>query len=134
MGTFHIGNAPGAIATDGQGTIWVSNPAESMVSKLTMEGTEASTFPVGNSPEPVIWDGDNLWVGNSLSHTISKMNLQGEELEVYESFGREPNALVFDGENIWSANQFDHNATRISREGELLGTYAVSTLPLTLVF
>jgi DNA-binding beta-propeller fold protein YncE len=51
----------------------VANSDSNSLTKLRVsDGANLGTFPVGNNPQGVAFDGANMWVANGGSNTVSK--------------------------------------------------------------
>src|SRR5664279_342612 len=85
---------------------------------------QTTSFPVGEFPYGLAFDGANVWVANSGSATVSKLRAaDGANLGSF-SVGLEPIALAFDGANVWVANEFDNTVSKLrAADGATLGTF-----------
>ncbi len=99
--------------------LWVVNQGAKTVQWIDpTSGTIVHTYPVGNGPNALAWDGLFLWVSNSLDNTIIQIDPDrdsavdpgavGEPIAV----GRTPNALLWDGTSLWVANRGDSTIMR----------------------
>jgi YVTN family beta-propeller protein len=70
----------------------------------TYGGTPDSTFPVGNSPTGVAFDGTNIWVA-SLDGLLTVLALNGRLLYQVDG-GIRPYGLAFDGGYMWVADYY----------------------------
>lgn len=70
------------------------------------DGALLATFPVGSTPEGILFDGSNIWVANLLSDTVTKLRASdGAPLGTF-SAGDGGRDLAFDGDNIWVADYY----------------------------
>ena len=90
-----------------------------------------NTFPVGNFPNALVFDGESIWVATF--NGITKLSLDGQQLGTF-SVGDFPRALAFDGESIWVANAVSDTVTKLGLDGRQLGTFPVGDLPEALAF
>ena len=71
------------------------------------------SFPVGDAPQGVAFDGTNIWVANVSSDNVTKLRASdGANLGTFPV--ARPFGVAFDGANIWVANGNSNNVTRIS--------------------
>jgi DNA-binding beta-propeller fold protein YncE len=58
------------------------------------------TYPSGNFPADLAFDGDHLWVANQGDGTVSKLDpVTGTVLGSFHAAGS--NRLIYDGSNMW---------------------------------
>src|SRR5947208_7500891 len=91
----------------------------------TQQPTERiQTFPVGNLPVGLAFDGENMWVANFNDNTITKLRASdGMSLGTFP-VGQSPTGLLFDGTNVWVANLNDDTLMKIRpSDGAILGTF-----------
>src|ERR1700730_4900745 len=88
----------------------------------------ATSFPVGNQPYGLAFDGANIWVANYFEGSVSKLRANdGQNLGTFK-VGGEPLGVAFDGANIWVSNntQFATTVTKLrASDGTNLGTFNV---------
>jgi hypothetical protein len=83
------------------------------------------TYPVGNNPLGVAFDGTNIWVSNAGNGTVSELTSKGAVVGTY-TVGSSPLSLVFDGTNIWVGSTGSGYITELSAStGSVVGTYNV---------
>ena len=68
------------------------------------DGSNLGTFPTGNKPVALAYDGENIWVANKFSHNVMKLRASDGSLVDTIKVGRSPEALLFDGNSVWVAN------------------------------
>ena len=121
--TFGIGTAPAGVAFDGL-NVWVANSTTNNVTKVTATGiaggglnarqvatlhwyttnTTFKSYPTGQGPEAVAFDGTNVWVANSGSNTITKQSVATRRDRCKRSRSvRGRRRSCFDGTYIWVA-------------------------------
>ncbi len=72
------------------------------------------SFPVGDVPFGVAFDGANIWVTNEVGDNVTKLRaFDGAHLGTFP-VGIGPQGVAFDGANIWVANGSSDSVTRIS--------------------
>ena len=97
------------------------------------------TFPVGEFPVALAFDGNSIWVANLDENTLSKLALDGTELGTFP-VGEGPWALTFDGQSIWVANagieraRGGNTVSKLALDGTVLGTFPVVQGPAALAF
>jgi hypothetical protein len=89
------------------------------------------SFPVGNYPSYLTFDGANVWVTNGgPTSSVTKLRASdGERLGVFP-VAKNPAHLTFDGENIWVACDNGNAITKLrASDRALLGTFPMHDLP-----
>ena len=92
-------------------------------------------LPVGNNPNDVAFDGENVWVANNGDNSVTK--LRASDCAILGTFpvGDGPLALAFDGANIWVANHNSNNVTKLkASDGTVVSTFAVGSDPAGIAF
>jgi DNA-binding beta-propeller fold protein YncE len=83
-----------------------------------------TSFPVGATPDGVVFDGGSIWVANETSNNITKIRpSDGAVLGTFPSGGNQPQSLTFDGANIWVTNYFNNVAKLRASDGATLGVF-----------
>lgn len=139
LGTYSVGDHPGAIAFDGA-NVWVVNNIDGSspgtVSKLNAsDGTSMGTFTVGANPRAIAFDGANIWVANFGPHTVSKLRSSDGVSQGTFSVGFNPQGIAFDGANIWITNNGSGTVSKLrATDGASQGTFSVGSNPTSIVF
>ena len=76
------------------------------------------SFPAGNFPRALAFDGHHVWVVNLTSNSVSKITREGQTVGEYPA-GTLPQSIVFDGENLWVGTSIGE-VIKLSTEGETL--------------
>jgi sugar lactone lactonase YvrE len=96
-----------------------------------------ATFPVGNSPSGVAFDGANIWVTTSGTFTVTKLRASdGANLGSFP-VGSGSNQVAFDGANIWVTNSGSSTVTKLrASDGACVGTctFTVGQFPIGVAF
>ena len=88
------------------------------------------SFPAGNSPEGLAFDGNSIWAVNGPDSAVTKLRARDGFIEGVFPVGREPHYLVFDGTNIWAANAGDGTVTELrASDGTFLASYHAGVSP-----
>src|SRR4051794_36231844 len=87
------------------------------------ERTTIQTFPVGDQPEALAFDGANVWVTNALDNTVTKLRASdGAPQGTFAVVGSFPQWITFDGTNVWVSNTSSDNVTKLlASDGTVLG-------------
>ncbi len=95
-----------------------------------LKAQASATYPVGEAPVGIAFDGVNIWVTNSGDNSVSELLAStGATIGTYP-VGSIPYAVAFDGANIWVANLGSNNVTKLlASTGVLVGTYPVGLSP-----
>jgi DNA-binding beta-propeller fold protein YncE len=112
---------PDDFVTRGQMAVFVTkatavpfqkNPMQIALLKWYDAG-QAATFPVGDAPIGIAFDGANIWVANFDSDNVTKLRASdGAHLGTFP-VGDLPVGIAFDGASIWVANNFSDNVTKL---------------------
>jgi hypothetical protein len=88
------------------------------------------SFPMGNGPDHLVFDGANIWVTNTGDDTVTKLRASdGTNLGTFP-VGDYPRWITFDGASIWVVNIHSNNVTKLrASDGVVLGTFAVGSFP-----
>lgn len=79
-------------------------------------GVTGGTFPVGNGPDAMAFDGTNMWVTNFGSNTVTELSPTGATLRTV-TVGSNPDAIAFDGTDMWVADGGDNTVTELPPAG-----------------
>src|SRR5437762_2842859 len=72
-----------------------------------------TTFPTGNGPSGVTFDGANMWVVNAFDNSVTKLRVSdGANLGSF-AVGNQPFEAAFDGANVWVTNYNSNNVTKL---------------------
>jgi DNA-binding beta-propeller fold protein YncE len=128
---------PEGIVFDGH-SVWVADdgPHSNTVTKIDAASqTVVGTYPVGQAPDAMGFDGKNIWVGNSESNNVWLLNPgTGQYVNGFSTnnpFPTYPADMVYDGANMWVANGIAPNVGNGSvskmraADGAILGVYTV---------
>jgi DNA-binding beta-propeller fold protein YncE len=96
---------------NGQGSTQVSYDGSGGVTLQCVTGspspspspTPPNTFPVGNHPVGIAFDGTHMWVTNENDNTVTELNPDGSAAGTF-GVGTHPKAIAFDGTHMWVAN------------------------------
>ena len=91
-----------------------------MTKVSSADGTVLGSFPVGDGPNGIAFDGTNIWVANFFSDDVTKLTNKGIVLGTFP-VGDGPAGVLYDGTNIWVANSGGDNATMMSIKGQIRG-------------
>ena len=96
-----------------------------MTKVSSADGTVLGSFPVGDGPNGIAFDGTNIWVANFFSDDVTKLTNKGIALGTFP-VGDGPAGVLYDGTNIWVANFGDDTVTKMDPlTGATLATYSV---------
>jgi DNA-binding beta-propeller fold protein YncE len=124
-------SAPGAIAFDGSGDLFVANG--SVVSKFNPSGNVINAnFATGlNAPDGLVFDSSgNLYAANSGGGTVSEIAPNGSVINASFASGlSSPEGLAFDSSgNLYVANYNSGTVSKFAANGNLINASFVSGL------
>jgi len=113
------------------------------VGSTSLLGDRPTSYPVGDEPRALLFDGSSLWVANFFDNSLTKLaasdcgsapDVCGQSLGTIEVDDL-PVALAFDGDNLWVASSFEQTVSAVSpASGEVIGRYALPHVPSALVW
>lgn len=110
-------NFPVAVAVDGSGNAWLANQSSTTITKITADGTQATSFSCCNAPSGLAIDQHgNIWVTNFLEDSVSELSPTGAVLSSGFTGGGllRPQAIAVDGkDNVWVANYHGGSITEL---------------------
>jgi hypothetical protein len=92
--------ATGQPAFDGN-SLWVAAAGNVVKKVRPSDFAVLATYPVGQGPISLLFDGANIWVANYTDNTVTKLRaIDGANKGTF-SVGNSPYDLAFDGATIW---------------------------------
>ncbi len=92
-----------------------------------------ASFPVGNGPFSMAFDGANIWVTNAKSNNVTELRAaDGAPMGTFALPAGTARCVAFDGANIWVAgsNSGVGTVTKLrAADGTTLGTFSVGANP-----
>ena len=129
LGTFPVGDGPGALAFDGL-NLWVAHRNDDTVSQVSTAGAVLATFPTGRRPVNLAYDGTALWVANNLDDTVTRLSTADGGITAKLHVAKGPFAVLYDGSAIWVTSFFGRSVTKVRPlDGAPLGTFKVGDGP-----
>lgn len=107
-------------------------------SRAGLFNARAQSFPVGDSPRALLFDGQFLWVAHALDETIARVSVSdcGEgdttcgRAEVTYPLDDLPVSLAFDGDRLWVAGALSSSLLALDRtSGEILQRVELPNVP-----
>jgi len=113
------------------------------VGSTSLLGDRPTSYPVGDEPRALLFDGSSLWVANFFDNSLTKLAVSdcgsapdvcGQSLGTIEVDDL-PVALAFDGDNLWVASSLEQTVSAVSpASGEIIGRYALPHVPSALAW
>ena len=88
-----------------------------------------TSFPVGNQPYGVAFDGANIWTANNGDSSVSKLAANDGRLLGKFNVPGGPFGVTFDGANIWVSCLLGSVVKLQASTGKILGTFTVGNGP-----
>jgi serine/threonine-protein kinase len=90
-----------------------------VLSSTSLRGNPVTSYPVGDEPRALLFDGDALWVANFFGNSLTKLSVSGCGTTAEgcgDSLGTFPVddlpvALAFDGEFLWVASSLEQTVS-----------------------
>ena len=90
----------------------MANQSSNTLTELrATDGHPLGTFPMGNGPSGLAFDGAYMWIPNINDNTVSKVASTGAIINTY-TFGNRPNNVAFDGASIWVTNSSSNTVSK----------------------
>jgi YVTN family beta-propeller protein len=131
-----------ALLVLGAGALLVLGSGAFLVSQRG-RGPVAATYPAGDSPRAVLFDGETVWVANFFDYTVTRLQATGcsssadpcgRPLGTYY-LNNAPVSLAHDGRSLWVAETTVGYLTRLDpATGERLDQYRLPHLPGALLY
>ena len=102
-----------------------------------------ATFPVGDQPRALLFDGQAIWVANYFDNTLTKLaasGCAGSSPECGRALGTFPvdslpSAMAFDGDRLWVGSSLDQTLSVLDpASGAADATYQLSHVPTAFVW
>src|SRR5437763_9234230 len=110
----------------------VLSPLAAKAEPLDPGDFQIQSFPVGNGPLGLVFDGANIWVTNSQDGMVTELRASdGANLGTFPA-GSWPTWITFDGANIWVSNSSSARGTVTklrASDGVVLDTFAIGSSP-----
>src|SRR2546423_5765161 len=86
------------------------------------------TFPTGDGPQYLAFDGANIWVSNFYGGSLTRLRASDGSPQGTFTAGPTPGQLAFDGANIWVSGWSDNSVRKLrASNGEILKTIPVGS-------
>jgi DNA-binding beta-propeller fold protein YncE len=112
--------------------------ASSVAAQEAAPSGTIETFPAGENPWGLAFDGENIWVTNAIisGGTVTKLRASdGALLGTFPVNGASAAGITFDGENIWVASTLSSTVTKLrASDGAYLGGLIIAQDPLGITF
>jgi len=102
-----------------------------------------ATYPVGDQPRALLFDGRAMWVANSFDNTLTELaasDCQGSSPECGRALGTFavgslPTALAFDNQQLWVASSLGQTLSVLDpSSGDVLDSYQLDHVPTALLW
>jgi YVTN family beta-propeller protein len=127
-------NIPTTLALAG-GELWIANYQGKSLTRVAADGTVAGTYPAGQGPVALVYDGRSLWVASEDDATLLRVDtVSGAVLNTYP-LGGSPRALAFDGSFVWAALVDTNEIVKVDpASGQVAARVAVGERPAALLY
>ncbi len=111
-------NFPVAIAADAGGNSWLANQSSTTVTRITADGSQATSYSCCNAPSGLAIDRHgNIWVTNFLGDSVSELSQSGSVISNGYTGGGllRPQGIAVDGKgNVWIANYHGNSIAQLA--------------------
>jgi DNA-binding beta-propeller fold protein YncE len=121
--------------------VWVTNPASNNVTVINAITGKLLTYPSGNDPDGIVFDGSNMWVANFTPATVTKIRaLDGTILDTVSvgiSGVSNPRLLAYDNVSkmVWVTLCGDNKVAKVDANTDTIaGNYNVAGYPYAIAF
>ena len=120
----------GAPCNNGQGSTQVSYGTGDSVTIQCVPLFPPKTFPAGNQPGAIAFDGTHLWVANQTGD-LTVLNTDGSTAFSAGAGGvTRPSAIAVDSaHHVWVTDAQFNDVTEFNPDGSIVGTFPVGTTP-----
>ena len=122
------------------GNVWITNPGDNNVTVINTSSGNLVSYPSGNSPDGIVFDGSNMWVANFSPATVTKMRAADgvilQTIPVGTSGVSNPRLLAYDNvaHAIWVTVGGDNKVDKIDSSTGAVTQYAVPGSPYAIAF
>ncbi len=123
-----------------RGNVWITNPGDGTVTVINTTSGNLVTYPSGNSPDGIAFDGTHMWVANYTPATVTKIRASDgtllQTIPVGTSGVSNPRLLAYDSaaNAIWLTVGGDNKVDKIdATTGTIVSQYAVPGFPYAIV-
>ena len=108
--------------------------SDTLTQLRTSDGAVLGTFPVGDGPGALAFDGLNLWVAHRNDDTVSQVSLTGAVLATFPT-GRRPVNLAYDGTGLWVVDNLDDTMIKLrTSDGSVMAKVRVAKGPFAVLY
>jgi ABC-type transport system substrate-binding protein/class 3 adenylate cyclase len=97
----------------GAGAVWVTSAEGSLVRLDPSTHSVQQTIGVGNGPQGVAVNGNDVWVANSQDRTVSRVSAQTNQEVVHYPVGNTPTGVAVGGGKVWVTNADDGTISQL---------------------
>ncbi len=83
--------------------LWTANDIAGTVTRIGLDGSVIASYPVGNGPVALAYDGASLWVANQSDSAVVALSLEDGAIQATYAVPGRPSALALDGQQLWVA-------------------------------
>jgi len=82
------------------------------------DGKVQGTFPVGDFPSGIAFDGASIWVTSVHDNAVTRLRAKNGAYTKTLTVENYPIGVLFDNTSIWVANYFSNTVSKISRSAQ----------------
>ena len=134
LGRTALQKIPSALALAGS-EVWTANDFGNNLTRIAPDGTVVGTYPAGQGPIALAYDGRALWVASEDDGQLLEVDtLTGNVVNSYP-LGGNPRALAYDGTYVWAALVDTSEVVKVDpASGEVAARVAVGEGPVALLY
>ena len=106
-----------------RGNVWITNPGDGTVTVINASSGAVVTYPAGNSPDGIAFDGTSIWITNqvytgappfpmSTVCTVTQLRASDGSLVATHQVGERPQWVTAGGGYLWVTNGSDNTVSR----------------------
>jgi peptide/nickel transport system substrate-binding protein len=110
---YPIGNAPGGLAVDASGQVWIADRLDGALVELDPASGKETTYTIGLTPMDVAFGAGSIWVSDYDKGTVVRIDPAQGSILARINVGNGAAALAASDQAVWVANRLDGTVSRI---------------------
>jgi peptide/nickel transport system substrate-binding protein len=110
---YPIGNAPGGLAVDASGQVWIADRLDGALVELDPASGKETSYTIGLTPLDVAFGAGSIWVSDYDKGAVVRIDPTQGSILARVNVGNGASALAASDQAVWVANRLDGTVSRI---------------------
>lgn len=110
---YPVGNAPGGLAVDASGQIWIADRLDGALVQLDPTTGKEKSYTIGLTPMDVAFGAGSIWVSDYDKGTVVRIDPAQGSILARVNVGNGASALAASDQSVWVANRLDGTVSHI---------------------